>query len=179
MLLFRKEDIMLNKSIRLTKEDVIGLNEIINHDPRIEKGQSEALYYSFKDAAANIPDWSVVAKAKFEGDSDIEISSDEYSNIRTFNIEQKDFEKVADSIKEQLNLSRPRISYMTRLCILAARMRLKNERTMEKKITHVKIEKVKIDGVSLIKKIVELLESTSEEATQKIIKIKGILEGKS
>lgn len=45
---------MLNKSIRLTKEDVIGLNEIINNDPRIEKGQSEALYYVFKDAAADI-----------------------------------------------------------------------------------------------------------------------------
>jgi len=48
---------MLNKSIRLTKEDVIGLNEIITQDPRIEKGQSEALYYSFKDAATNIPNW--------------------------------------------------------------------------------------------------------------------------
>lgn len=154
---------MLNKSIRLTKEDVIGLNEIINNDPRIEKGQSEALYYVFKDAAADIPKWSEVAKAKFEGDKDIEISPDDYSIIRTFSIEEEDFYKVRNSINEQLSLSRPRISYMTRLCILAARMRLKNN-------------KIKVDGVSLIRKIAELLESTSEEATEKIIKIKGILE---
>lgn len=159
--MLRKEVIMLNKSIRLTKEDVIGLNEIINHDPRIEKGQSEALYYSFKDAATNIPNWSEVAKVKFDGDRDIELSPDDYSNIRTFNIEQEDFERVRNSINGQLNLSKPRISYMTRLCILAARMRLKNERTMEEKIIQVEIEKVKVDGVSLIRKIAELLESAS------------------
>jgi len=167
---------MLNKSIRLTKEDVIGLNEIIKNDPRIEKGQSEALYYVFKDAAADIPKWSEVAKAKFEGDKDIEISPDDYSIIRTFSIEEEDFYKVRNSINEQLSLSRPRISYMTRLCILAARMRLKNKRIREEKTTHVEVDKIKVDGVSLIRKIAELLESTSEEATEKIIKIKGILE---
>lgn len=167
---------MLNKSIRLTKEDVIGLNEIINHDPRIEKGQSEALFYSFKDAAEEIPNWSEVAKAKFEGDSDIEISSDEYS-IRTFNIEQKDLDTVVDSIKKQLHLSKPRISHITRLCIINSRMKIRNKMTMEERITQVEIEK--IDGVSLIKKIAMLLESTKEEDTNKIIKIKRILEGKN
>jgi hypothetical protein len=65
---------------------------------------------------------------------------------------------------------------MTRLCILAARMRLKNKRIREEKTTHVEVDKIKVDGVSLIRKIAELLESTSEEATEKIIKIKGILE---
>jgi hypothetical protein len=168
---------MLNKSIRLTKEDVIGLNEIINHDPRIEKGQSEALYYSFKDAAASLPEWSVIAKAKFESDKDINISPDEYSNIRTFNIEQEDFDKVRDSINDQLNMSRPRISYMTRLCILAARMRIRNMGTFEDKPIHIEVEKVKVDGVSLIKKIAELYESTSEVAQQKILEIKRIVEG--
>lgn len=167
---------MLNKSIRLTKEDVIGLKELINHDPRIEKGQSEALYYSFRDAAANIPDWSVVAKVKFEGDSDVEIDLDDYSNIRTFNIEQEDFDGVVDSIKHQLHITKLRISYMTRLCILAARMRLNTEKNVEEKIAPVQIEKVNVDGVSLIKKIAELLESDKGEARDKIIEIRRIVE---
>ena len=167
---------MLSKSIRLTREDVIGLNEIINNDPRIEKGQSEALYYIFKDAAANIPNWSEVAKTKFKEDKDIEISPDDYSIIRTFSIEEEDFYKVRNSINEQLNLSRPRISYMTRLCIIAARRKLKNKSISKDKSTHLEIEKINVDGVSLIRKVAELLESTSEKDTEKIIKIKGILE---
>ncbi|NLJ19385.1 hypothetical protein [Globicatella sulfidifaciens] len=172
---------MINKSIRLTKEDVFGLNEIINNDPRIEKGQSEALYYCFKDAATVIPEpeWRQVAKAKFESDRDIEISSDEYSNIRTFKIEQNDFDKVSNSIKEQLDMTRPRFSFIARLCILAARMRLRDERTRDEKIARVEIEKVNVDGVALIRKIAELLENTSEDATKKILKIKEILDGKN
>lgn len=167
---------MLNKSIRLTKEDVIGLNEIINHDPRIEKGQSEALYYAFKDAATNIPNWSEISKKKFEGDKDIEISPDNYSNIRTFNIEEEDFVKVRNSLNEQLNLYRPRISYMTRLCILAARIRLKNNFSTNEISNNVEVDKVKINGVIIIKKLAELLESTSEEDVKKIMKICSILE---
>ncbi|WP_158305250.1 hypothetical protein [Carnobacterium sp. 17-4] len=152
------------------------MNEIINHDPRIEKGQSEALYYAFKDAASDIPDWSVVAKTKFKSDKDVGISPKDYSNIRTFNIEKNDFDKVRNSINDQLNLSKPRISYMTRLCIRAASMRLKNKMAVEKKLIPIGVEKVKLDGVSIIRRIAELLESTSEEAVEKVVKIKDILE---
>lgn len=171
---------MLNKSIRLTKEDVIGLNEIITQDPRIEKGQSEALYYSFKDAATNIPNWLEVAKAKFEGDNDIVVNPEDISIIRTFNIEREDFDIVRNSINEQLKMSRPRISYMTRLCILAARVRLKNKNGIDqlhKTVTDVKV--TEINGVSLIRKITELLEegATSLESKEKIMRIKEILEG--
>ena len=168
---------MLNKSIRLTKEDVIGLQELIDHDPRIEKGQSEALYYCFKDAAANIPNWSVVAKAKFKVKSDVEIDPADYSNIRTFSIEEQDFDKVVSSIKDQLCLMKPRISFMIRLCILAARMRLNSEKTVEKKIAPVDVEKVRIDGISLIRKIADLFESDTEEAHKRIMEIKRIVEG--
>ncbi len=168
---------MLNKSIRLTKDDVIGLQEIINHDPRVEKGQSEALYYSFKDAAANIPNWSVVAKAKFRIKNDVEIDPDDYSNIRTFIIEEQDFDKVLRSIKEELNLNKPRFSYMARLCILAARMRLNTEKTVEKKIVPVDVEKIRVDGISLIRKIADLFESDTEEANKKLMEIKRIVEG--
>jgi len=171
-----REGIVLSKSIRLTKEDVIGLNEIIKNDPRIEKGHSEALYYAFKDAAANIPNWTEVSQAKFEGDKDVEISPDDFSIVKTFSIEQDDFYKVLESINKQLGTSRPRFSFITRLCILAARMRLRNKKTIGEKASNKEIVKIKVDCVSLIKKLAELLESTSEDAEEKILKIKEILE---
>ena len=168
---------MLNKSIRLTKDDVAGLNEIISHDPRVEKGQSEALYYSFKDAATNIPDWSEVAKAKFEDDNDIEINSDDISKIRTFNIERQDFDAVKNSINTQLGMTRPRISYMTRLCILAARINLRKKGSIDSTKKMADIQVSKIDGVSLLRKIAELLEeATSTDSVEKIVKIKEIVE---
>lgn len=168
---------MLNKSIRLSKEDVVGLNEIIDNDPRIEKGHSEALYYVFKDAADNLPpSWSEVAKVKFKADRDIEIRPGDYSIIRSFYIEQEDFNTVRDSINRELNLSRPRISFMTRLCILYARIRLRKQGIIQDKKNHVEIEKVNVDGVSLIRKVAELIESSSTEATEKIMRIKRILE---
>jgi hypothetical protein len=173
MEIFREDDTMLSKSIRLTKGDVIGLQELINHDPRIEKGQSEALFYAFKDAAANIPKWSVVATTKFEGDNNVELDPNDYSNIRTFNIEQEDFDVVVKSFRDQLDISKPRISYMTRLCILAARMRLNVNNTT----APVEVIKLKVDGISLIRKVAELLESDTEEAWGKITDIKKIVEG--
>jgi len=168
---------MLNKSIRLTKEDAIGLQVIISHDPRVEKGQSEALYYVFKDAAKNIPDWSVVAKTKFDNDSNVEIEPD-WVGTRTFYIEENDFNIVVESLKQQLYLTKVRISYMTRLCILAARMRFNTEEISEMNTNTplVKVEKVRVDGVALIRKLAELLESETEKSQEKILKIKDIME---
>lgn len=167
---------MINKSIRLTKADVIGLQELITHDPRVEKGQSEALYYSFKDAAANIPDWTVVANTKFEGDSDIEMDPNDYSIVRTFYIEPEDFDVVVHSLKNQLHITKVRISYMTRLCILAARMRLPIERTIAKSGPAKAKAKQVNNGIALIREIAELLESDTEEAKEKIMKITRIVE---
>jgi hypothetical protein len=168
---------MLNKSIRLTKDDAVGLQEIINHDPRVEKGQSEALYYVFKDAADNIPVWSEVAKVKFSNNSDVEIDQD-YSSIRTFYIDENDFDTVVNSFYDQLNLKKVRISYMTRLCIAAARMKLKSEQTPEMciNIPFVEADRVRVDGIALIRKLAELLESNTEKSQEKILKIKYIME---
>lgn len=168
---------MLNKSIRLTREDAIGLQEIINQDPRVEKGQSEALYYVFKDAANNIPVWSDVAKIKFNNDIDVEIDSD-YSNIRTFYIDENDFDTVVNSFYDQLNLKKVRISYMTRLCIAAARIKLKSQNSPEMgfSIPFVESERVRVDGIALIRKLAELLESNTEKSQEKILKIKSIME---
>lgn len=139
---------MINKSYRPTREDAVGVQKLIEKDPRIEKGQSEALYYAFKDAAEDIPDWAEIAKVKFEEDTDVEIEPD-YSNTRTFMVDENDFEVVVDSFKSQLNIQKVRISYMTRLCILAARVRMGKEIAEEKKAVSVE----NVDGVELLRKV--------------------------
>lgn len=165
---------MLNKSIRLTKEDAIGLQVIISHDPRVEKGQSEALYYVFKDAARNIPDWSVVAKTKFNNDSNVNVEPD-FANIKTFYIEENDFNTVLESLKQQLHLTKVRISYMTRLCILAARMRFNTEETCEMNTNTplVKVEKIEVPTESIyeikLKAIALIVNLQDREHLEKVI----------
>lgn len=139
---------MLNKSIRPTKEDIIGIQKIIENDMRVEKSPSEALFYAYKDAAENIPDWNAIKKLKFNDDS--EVDDQAYGGTMSFTVDENDFEIVVGSLKQQLHIEKVRISYMTRLCILAARTRLV---PVEKKAKVVEIQN--IDGVELLRRVNE------------------------
>lgn len=139
---------MLNKSIRTTKEDAIGIQKIIEGDMRVEKSPSEALYYAYKDAAENIPDWNAIKKLKFNDEREVDEQS--YGGTMSFTVDDNDFEIVVESLKQQLNIEKVRISYMTRLCILAARTRLA---AVEKKEQIVEVQNV--DGVELLRRVNE------------------------
>lgn len=139
---------MLNKSIRPTKEDVIGIQKIIAGDMRVEKSPSEALFYAYKDAAENIPDWNAIKKLRFNDDN--EVDEQTYGGTMSFTVDENDFEIVVESLKQQLNIEKVRISYMTRLCILAARTRLV---PAEKEAKVVEVQN--IDGVELLRKVNE------------------------
>lgn len=112
---------MLNKSIRPTKTDIIGIQKIIENDMRVEKSPSEALFYAYKDAAEDIPDWNTIKKLKFNDDDDSEGDDQSCGGTMSFTVDEKDFNIVVESLKQQLGIEKVRISYMTRLCILAAR----------------------------------------------------------
>lgn len=161
---------MLNKSIRPTKEDIIGIQKIIECDVRIEKSPSEALFYAYKDAAENIPDWNAIKKLKFNDDG--EVDDQAYGGTMSFTVDENDFEIVVGSLKQQLHIEKVRISYMTRLCILAARTRLV---PVEKEAKVVEVQN--IDGVGLLCRINEkaarLIQSGN---TEKIMEIMEFLE---
>lgn len=127
---------MLNKSFRKTREDAAGLQKLVKGDTRVEKSQGEALYYAFKDAAENTPDWKEIKKLKFD-DSDEEL---EFGNTMSFTVEEGDFNAVVESLREQLGIDRVRISYMTRLVILAARAKLDGKITDKKETEEKKVE---------------------------------------
>ena len=139
---------MLNKSIRPTKADIIGIQKIIENDMRVEKSPSEALFYAYKDAAENIPDWNTIKKLKFNDDSEVDDQS--CGGTMSFTVDEKDFNIVVESLKQQLGIEKVRISYMTRLCILAARKRLV---PAEREERVVKVQN--IDGVELLRRVNE------------------------
>lgn len=139
---------MLNKSIRPTKADIIGIQKIIENDMRVEKSPSEALFYAYKDAAEDIPNWNTIKKLKFSDDSEVDDQS--CGGTMSFTVDEKDFNIVVESLKQQLGIEKVRISYMTRLCILAARKRLVPAEREEKVV---KVQN--IDGVELLRRVNE------------------------
>lgn len=142
---------MLNKSIRPTKTDIIGIQKIIENDMRVEKSPSEALFYAYKDAAEDIPDWNTIKKLKFnDDDDDSEVDDQSCGGTMSFTVDEKDFNIVVESLKQQLGIEKVRISYMTRLCILAARKRLVPAEREEKVV---KVQN--IDGVELLRRVNE------------------------
>ena len=141
---------MLNKSIRPTKTDIIGIQKIIENDMRVEKSPSEALFYAYKDAAEDIPDWNTIKKLKFNDDDDSEGDDQSCGGTMSFTVDEKDFNIVVESLKQQLGIEKVRISYMTRLCILAARKRLVPAEREEKVV---KVQN--IDGVELLRRVNE------------------------
>lgn len=141
---------MLNKSIRPTKADIIGIKKIIENDMRVEKSPSEALFFAYKDAAEDIPDWNTIKKLKFNDDDDSEVDDQSCGGTMSFTVDEKDFNIVVESLKKQLGIEKVRISYMTRLCILAARKRLVPAEREEKVV---KVQN--IDGVELLRRVNE------------------------
>lgn len=117
------ENRMLTKSIRLTKEDSIGLADIIKNDPRVERGPSEALRICFEDAATSIPIWREVNELaqKLDYTENVILEGNE---TKTFLVSEDVFNKVFDSICAQFGSTRPRASFITRLCIYNTRLKL-------------------------------------------------------
>ena len=117
----------------------------------VEKSPSEALFFAYKDAAEDIPDWNTIKKLKFnDDDDDSEVDDQSCGGTMSFTVDEKDFNIVVESLKQQLGIEKVRISYMTRLCILAARKRLVPAEREEKVV---KVQN--IDGVELLRRVNE------------------------
>ena len=117
---------MVSKSIKLTREDSIALADIVARDSRVEHGPCEALGVCFADAALNPPDWvSVRARAKAL-DYPEELAMD--GNLtKSFIVSEEHLFAVNKCILNAFpEITRPRFSFVTRLCILNTRLKLHN-----------------------------------------------------
>lgn len=113
----------VTKSIKLTRKDEIALADIVQKDPRIEHGASEALRICLEDAAAAAPNWVEVTRKAEKLDYPENLTLDG-SETRSFVVSPEVFGKVYNSVCQQLDTSRPRSSFVIRLCIYHTRLKL-------------------------------------------------------
>ena len=90
------------------------------------KGPSEALRVIVEDAAEDVPDWRGVQRGADElgYPKELMIGTD----IATFKINEEAFLAVLGTIKQQLHLTKPRIAFVVRMCILNARLKLQSDK---------------------------------------------------
>lgn len=139
----------VNKTVRFTKEDYIGIKDIMAKDPKCDN-PSKAMYYGFKDAKENGFNIKRAANYKVKSDKDVEIDPADYSSAKSFSAEEEDWDFALDEYRTQLKVERVRISSLARLIISNYRMRLNNGEISE---TEVIVKTKTIDGVDLLQKV--------------------------
>lgn len=157
---------MLSKSFRVSQEDAVGLEKILKYDVRVDS-YSAALYYAYKDAALNPPNWNVVKRLHFRN---IPYKEMKFGSTLSFVVDEDDYNSVVSSLKEQLNIDKIRISLMTRLVILNARLRSGDS---EDKTNNSKED----DKFLRIQSYVDLLGKNDEVSLRKLAKIDEIING--
>ena len=140
----------VNKTIRFTKEDFIGIKDIMSKDPKCDN-PSKAMYYGFKDARENGFDIKRAANYKVKSDKEVEIEASEYIAAKSFSTEEEDWNYALDEYRTQLKVERVRISSLARLIISNYRMRLNNSEEISK--PEIKVKTNTIDGVDLLQKV--------------------------
>lgn len=135
----------LNKTVRFTKEDALGIRDIMMKDPKAETA-SKALYYAFKDAHENGFFIKQAANYHVKSDKNEVIDEAEYASPRSFSVEQTDWEAALEAYRTQLGVERVRISSLARLVIRNYRRKLKGDPKP------VKEEIKNIDAIELLQK---------------------------
>ncbi len=117
---------MLRLSVKLTDKDMAALCYIIKHDPLVERGPSEAIRLCYETASSDIPDWNTVCareRAHDFSEDDCWLSA----TTTTFIVPRLTYDAVYDSVCQQLEFRKPRISSVTRLCIYSNYFKLHDE----------------------------------------------------
>lgn len=141
---------MVNKTVRFTKQDYIGIADIMLMDPKCDT-PSRTMYYAYKDARENGFDLKQAAKYNVKSDKDVEVDPAEYSSAKSFSVEEVDWNFALDACRRQLKVERVRISYLSRLVISNYRKRLHEENPESE--PEVKVKAKTIDGVDLLQRV--------------------------
>lgn len=171
---------MINKTMRQNLEVAVGISEIMELNPRITK-ESEVFSYAYHQVAIDIlsnsesVNWKEIESIDFK-DRQATIT---FSETRGITIDEEDYRVVLDHYFSQPERKRAQFAYLTRLVLLYTRKKLRDLKGIAIETglkSEVKLEKIKVDGVSLIRQLAELFEKDTEEALRKILEIKEILE---
>lgn len=159
---------MATKSINLKHDDAVGLADIVEKDPRVG-GPSEALRYCFEDAARENPDWQKVIDEAKTLNYDVQIPESDIGVTRTFIVEDDVYSTVFSSVTKQLNMKKPQVSFLTRLCIYAARVKLFQQTKQQEVVIK------NIDSLELMKQVcnktVELIRAGRISEIEKFLEV--------
>ncbi len=181
---------MNNRTIRMNAEIAVGINEIMELNPRITK-ESEVFPYAYHQVATNILSnsesvmWEEISLLDFK-DRQVQATIT-FSETRGVSVDEEDYNVVLDHYSARPGVKRVQFAYLTRLVLLYTRKKLremkgvvigtesKSEVEVEKMNTPL-VEKLRIDGVALIFKLAELLLEETEKSKEKILRIKYIMD---
>jgi len=171
---------MISRTMRQNIEVAVGISEIMELNPRITK-ESEVFSYAYHQVAIDILSnsesvkWDEISLIDFK-DRQATIT---FSETRGVSVDEEDYKIVLEHFSARPGVKRVQFAYLTRLVLLYTRKKLRDMKgvAVETELkSEVNVEKIKIDGVSLIRQIAELLEKDTEDAQMKILEIKQILE---
>lgn len=151
---------MINKTVRFSEEDWARIKVILSMDPKCEN-HSQAIYYAYQYVNNNLDKINFIQSAKAKSCTTmIEVSPSEYSAAKSFSVEEDVFENVLKEFKHQFQISKVRISFMTRIVLTAYELHLNNMSVPEKRV---KIDTTTLDALKLLQqannKAAELIES--------------------
>jgi hypothetical protein len=155
----------------------VGISEIMELNPRITK-ESEVFSYAYHLVAKEILSnsesvkWEEISLVDFKDRQ----STITFSETRGITIDEQDYRVVLDHYLGQPERKRVPFAYLTRLVLLYTRKKLRELKGIAvetKSKSEIRVEK--INGVSLLRQIAELLEKDTVEAEIKILKIRELL----
>lgn len=167
---------MINKTMRQNIEVAMGVVEIMELNPRITK-ESEVFPYAYHQVATDIinsresVNWDEILLIDFQ-DRKSNIS---FSETRGITVDEEDYQVVLEHYSKRPGVKRVQFAYLTRLVLLYTRKKLRELKGKEVyEESEIVIER--INGISLIRKFLELFEDETKEAKIKILEIQKILE---
>lgn len=154
---------MIKKTIRNNKELEFFYQNIKGFYP-LSNNKSSIFLEIIKAVANEVKDinWKEVSNAEIDTYNNFD-QEDRPSNI-TIYLEGKDIESITDSIKEQLNVQRPKFSAILKLILKFAY--LKHQHMLNQPQVNIIIQ---ISSLSLIDKLITVLKMKENDAKNKVI----------
>lgn len=144
-------EVMINNTFRPAREDAFVLSCIRTLDPRCEN-DAAACRYAFANALKDDNfDFEKAAKYKPRNISKIDIDDLEYGVSKSYSIEKTVWDGVVNKFRAKYDVTKVRISYLTRLVTKAYLMKLELEAVPSQEVK-VKI-KIKTIDVELLQKV--------------------------
>lgn len=164
----------MKKTIRQNIEIATTVAEIVKLHPKLSR-ESEVFAFAYNQMAKDISCSSINWDKTRYLTINYEFAISTFSPTRTISIDDNDFNIVLNSYQKLPYVKRVNFAYLTKLVLLYTKNKLENLQQKNVFISH--NDTIDLNGIEIIKGIINLLETKTQEAENKINQIKNILIG--